>query len=117
MNLDVKVMVLPTVREKGGLAMSSRNSYLNAEERRAAGVLFKALTAARDLFEAGAKEPEKLKNKIRAVIQAEPGTAIDYIEAADPENLVPAATAGHGIVLLVAVRLGGTRLIDNILLV
>jgi len=116
LNVDVEVIVLPTVREAGGLAMSSRNSYLSAEERRAAAVLFKALTAGRELFEAGAREPEKLKNKMRAVIQqGGPGIAIDYIEIADRESLSPLPSATNSMVLLVAARLGRTRLIDNLL--
>lgn len=116
LNMDVEVVVLPTVREADGLAMSSRNSYLNAEERRAATVLFKALTAGRDLFEAGAREPEKLKNKMRAVIQeGGPGVTIDYVEIADRESLAPLLTASNSMVLLVAARLGRTRLIDNLI--
>ncbi len=116
LNLDVEIMVLPTVREQDGLAMSSRNSYLNADERRAAPVLFRSLTAARELFLAGAREPEKIKNKIRAILQGEPGVTIDYIEIADPENLAPLETPRNTMVILVAVRLGRTRLIDNIVI-
>jgi pantoate--beta-alanine ligase len=115
LNMGVEVIVLPTVREADGLAMSSRNSYLNAEERSAATVLFKALTTARDLFRAGATEPEKLKNKMRAIIQGGPGITIDYVEIADGEDLAPLSAASRGMVLLVAVRLGRTRLIDNLL--
>ncbi len=117
LNQDVEIVVLPTVREADGLAMSSRNSYLNADERRAATVLFRALTAARDLYEAGAREPEKLKNKMRAVIRGEPRVSIDYVELVEPDTLAPPASAGGGMVLLVAARLGRTRLIDNLLLV
>jgi pantoate--beta-alanine ligase len=116
LNMDVEVMALPTVRDTDGLAMSSRNSYLNRDERRAAAILFRALAAARDLFEAGAVEPEKLKNKTRAVIQGEPGVIIDYVEIADPESLLPPTIASRGTVLLAAVRIGRTRLIDNLLL-
>jgi pantoate--beta-alanine ligase len=114
LNLDVAVDVLPTVREQDGLAMSSRNTYLNSDERRAAAVLFKALTAARDLFLAGAKEPEKLRNTMRAIIQGEPGLIIDYIEIVDPEILMPLASMEHRMVILVAVKLGRTKLIDNL---
>jgi pantoate--beta-alanine ligase len=116
LNMDVEVVALPTVRETDGLAMSSRNSYLNRDERRAATILFRALTAARGLFEAGAVEPEKLKNKTRAVIQGEPGVIIDYVEIADPESLLPPTIASRGTVMLAAVRIGRTRLIDNLLL-
>lgn len=115
LNMDVEVVVLPTVREADGLAMSSRNSYLTTEERRTAAVLFKALTTARDLFSTGVTEPDKLKNKMRAVIQGWPGITIDYVEVADAEDLAPPSTASAGMVLLVAARLGRTRLIDNLL--
>ena len=116
LNMDVEVIVLPTVREADGLAMSSRNSYLNAEERPAATVLFTALTAARDLFRTGVTEPEKLKNTMSAVIQGVPGITIDYVEIADSESLVPLLTASNSMVMLIAVRLGSTRLIDNMML-
>jgi pantoate--beta-alanine ligase len=116
LNMDVEVVVLPIVRETEGLAMSSRNSYLNADERRAATVLYRALTAARDLFIAGAKEPEKLKQKMRAVLLTEHGVGIDYVEVSDPETLAPLDTAGGNMVLLVAARVGKTRLIDNLLI-
>jgi len=115
LNMTVEVVVLPTVREADGLAMSSRNSYLNAEERRAATVLFKALTTARDLFRAGATEPEKLKKKMQAVLREEKHIEVDYIEVADPETLEPLESASSRMVLLVAARLGATRLIDNLL--
>ena len=115
LNMNVEVVVLPTVREADGLAMSSRNSYLNAEERRAATVLFKALTTARDLFRAGATEPEKLKKKMQAVLREEKHIEVDYIEVADPETLAPLESASSRMVLLVAARLGATRLIDNLL--
>jgi pantoate--beta-alanine ligase len=116
LNLDVEIIILPTVREQDGLAMSSRNSYLNADERRAAPVIFQALSAARELFLAGAREPEKIKNVIRAVLQGEPGVKIDYVEVADPENLAPLETPRDTVAILVAVRLGRTRLIDNIVI-
>jgi pantoate--beta-alanine ligase len=116
LNLDVEVIVLPTVREKDGLAMSSRNSYLNTDERRAAAVLYRALLAARDLYTAGAKEPEKLKQKMRAVLLTEHGVGIDYVEVADGETLAPLDMARGNMILLVAVRLGKTRLIDNLLI-
>ncbi len=116
LNLDVEVKVLPTVRENDGLAMSSRNSYLSADERRAATVLFRALSAARDLHAAGAHDPDKLRNRMRATIQAEPQAVLDYAEVLNPETLGPVVDAKDGMVLLLAVRIGRTRLIDNILL-
>jgi len=116
LNMDVEIVVHPTIRERDGLAMSSRNSYLNAGERRAAQVIFRALSAASDLYMAGTREPEKIKDKIRVVLQGEPYVTIDYIELVDPENLVPFETSRNTMAILVAVRLGRTRLIDNILI-
>ncbi len=115
LNIDVEIVALPTVREPDGLAMSSRNSYLKSDERRAAAVIYRALLAAEHLAGAGAKNPEKLKNKMQAVLREERGIEIDYIEIADPESLAPLAMVTNKMVILVAVRLGRTRLIDNLL--
>jgi len=116
LNMDVAIAVLPTIRETDGLAMSSRNSYLNAEERRAAATIFRSLSAAERLVKTGANEPEKLKNKMQAVLQEEKGIDIEYIEIVDPDNLTPLTGVATRMVMLIAVRLGRTRLIDNILI-
>jgi pantoate--beta-alanine ligase len=116
LNLDVKIVALPTVREQDGLAMSSRNSYLNADERRAAAAVHRALSAAERLALAGVKECEKLRNKMRAVFAEEKTITIDYIEIADSESLETLETVRTKAVILVAVRLGKTRLIDNLVL-
>jgi pantoate--beta-alanine ligase len=115
LNMDVKISVLPTVREQDGLALSSRNSYLTAEERRAAAAIYRALSSAEQLVKAGVKEPEKLKNKMQAVLREERGISIDYIEIADCESLAPCTVVQEKMVILVAVRLGRARLIDNLL--
>ncbi|MEK6699153.1 MAG: pantoate--beta-alanine ligase [Nitrospirota bacterium] len=117
LNMDVEVSVLPTVREPDGLAMSSRNAYLNADERRAAAVLSRALSAGEELINAGVREAEKVRAKMRAVLLQEKGIVIDYAEVADPETLAPVEIVNNGKVLLVAARLGKIRLIDNLLLV
>jgi pantoate--beta-alanine ligase len=117
LNLEVEVVVLPTVREADGLAMSSRNSYLSPEERRAAASLYRALSAARDLFKAGARDIEKLKEKMQAVLREEKDITIDYVEVADPDTLESLSETKDRMVFLIAVRLRGTRLIDNLLLV
>jgi pantoate--beta-alanine ligase len=93
--------------------MSSRNSYLSADERRAAAAIHRALRAGEQLVNAGIREPEKLTNKMRAVLREEKGLLIDYIEVADPDSLAPLEAVKEGMVVLVAVRLGRTRLIDN----
>jgi pantoate--beta-alanine ligase len=116
LNLDVEIVVMPTIREQDGLAMSSRNSYLSADERRAAAAIHRALRTGEQLVNAGIREPDKLTNKMRAVLREEKGLSIDYIEVADPESLAPLEAVKEGMVVLVAVRLGRTRLIDNLLI-
>ena len=116
LDMDVDVVVLPTVREQDGLAMSSRNSYLSADERRTAAVIYRALSAAEQLAKTGTRQPVALKDKIQAVVREEKGIEIDYLEIVDPESLAPLASAQDSMVLLIAVRIGRTRLIDNLLL-
>jgi len=117
LDLDVEIAVLPTVREPDGLALSSRNSYLDAEQRKKAACLFRALVAGEGLVRSGVREPEKVKRTMRAIIAQEKGVEIDYVEAADPDDLPPLETIKDRVVLLVAVRIGATRLIDNLLVV
>jgi len=114
LNMDLEISIGPTIREADGLAMSSRNSYLNTEERRTAAIIFRALSNAEHLVKSGTKEPDKLKRKMEAVLLAGKGISIDYIEIADPETLAPLTSVTGKTVILVAVRLGRTRLIDNI---
>ena len=114
LDMDVKIAVLPTVREQDGLALSSRNRYLTAEERHAAAAIYRALSSAEQLIKAGVKESEKLKNKMQAVLREERGISIDYIEVVDCESLATCAVIQDKIVILIAVRLGRTRLIDNL---
>jgi pantoate--beta-alanine ligase len=116
LNMDVEVVVLPTVREPDGLAMSSRNSYLNADERSAAAVVYRALSSGEYLVRTGVRETEKVKNKVLAVLREVPGIAIDYVEVADQESLEPLAAINGKGVILVAIRVGRTRLIDNLVL-
>ncbi len=115
LSLNVEVIALPTVREADGLAMSSRNSYLNADERRKAAILYRALRAGEELIRAGVHEPDKVRQKMRAELLKEAGVEIDYAEVADPETLKPAENLKGPIVLLIAARIGKTRLIDNLI--
>lgn len=116
LNMEIDVTVFPTVREKDGLAMSSRNSQLDADERRAAPSLFRALSAGEALVKSGMRDPVKLKDEMRAVLPKERGIKIDYIEIADPESLASLAVVKAPAVILMAVRFGRTRVIDNILI-
>ena len=113
MDLDVDVIVLPTVREPDGLAMSSRNSRLSAEERRAALVLVQGLELARTRCEAGEKDAAKVADAVRALIGREPLARIDYVEVVDPEDLSPVGRIEGEALIALAVFIGTTRLIDN----
>jgi len=115
LNLDVHIEVLPTVREADGLAMSSRNTYLNPEERRAALVLAKSLKEAKRLIDRGERKAYVILGKMRAMIGQEPLARIDYVEAVDAEELNPVRDIGEGTLIALAVYIGATRLIDNII--
>ena len=123
LNFDLQVVICPTRREPDGLAMSSRNAYLNPAERQAATVLYRALSAARDDFIAGERDAGRLRQRMTAVIQSEPLARLQYASCADPETLqeiqgmIPAAEDRQVCALLsLAVLVGKTRLIDNFLL-
>jgi pantoate--beta-alanine ligase len=112
----VEVITLPTVREGDGLAMSSRNSYLNPEERRAGAVLYRALSHAQELWRKGERNAPKLRREMTAVLRKEPLAAIDYVSVADPTTLEEMETASSPALVSLAVSIGATRLIDNITL-
>ncbi|GBD09647.1 Pantothenate synthetase [Candidatus Thermoflexus japonica] len=116
LNIPVEIVVCPTVREPDGLAMSSRNTYLSPEERQAATVLFRALQAAKARYEQGERDAERLRAAMREVIQAEPLARLDYVSVADPETLQELSRVEDRALLSLAVYIGKTRLIDNILL-
>jgi pantoate--beta-alanine ligase len=116
LNFPTEIVVCPTVREPDGLAMSSRNTYLTPAERRAATVLYRALSAARARYEAGERDAEVLRTAMRALIVAEPLAHEDYVSAADPKALVELSQVQDRVLLSLAVTIGRTRLIDNLLL-
>lgn len=116
LDVDSEIIVLPTVREEDGLAMSSRNQYLNDSDRRSAAVLYRSLTQARSLFENGQTEAAKLRESIIRVVQTEPSVQTEYISIIHPETLEDETGAGKGTVIAIAARIGNTRLIDNIIL-
>jgi pantoate--beta-alanine ligase len=111
LNFKIDIIAVPTVREEDGLACSSRNQYLNPEERKQAALLHKALIAAKN---AGKKSANDIVALAQRVIDEAPLARIDYVELTDAETLKPIATVGANSVLLVAVFFGNTRLIDNI---
>jgi pantoate--beta-alanine ligase len=116
LDFPVDVVICPTMREADGLAMSSRNAYLNPDERRAATVLFRALSAAKAAHASGERNADNLRQVMTATIQAEPLAKQQYVSCADYDTLEELQTV-EGIVLLsMAVYLGKTRLIDNFVL-
>lgn len=115
--IPVEIVIAPTVREQDGLAMSSRNVYLSPEERRAAVVLYRALMAAQRRYKSGERNAEELRRTMRLVLEAEPLARTEYVSAADPLTLREQDEVGErGTLLSMAVRIGSTRLIDNLLL-
>ncbi len=115
--LDTEIIVLPTVREDSGLAMSSRNSYLNAEEQEAATVIHRALTKAKETYKAGEKHASKLAELVRTTIEAEPLVRVDYVSITDVETLEKLDKLDERPVLIaVAAYIGKIRLIDNTML-
>ncbi|MGB2697103.1 MAG: pantoate--beta-alanine ligase [Candidatus Zixiibacteriota bacterium] len=116
LNFPVKILVAPTIREKSGLALSSRNSYLSIEERKQALSLYKSLNLARKLIKSGERDSKKIKDKMRKLIQKGPKARIDYIAINDSETLEPLKKIRGNIVIPLAVKIGNTRLIDNIIL-
>jgi len=116
LDLPVGIVVCPIVRDRDGLALSSRNGYLTPEERRAAPVLFRSLRAVSAAWGAGERRGERLCGTARAVLATEPLAAPDYVSAADTETLAEIGTATGRALVSMAVRFGTTRLLDNILL-
>jgi pantoate--beta-alanine ligase len=112
----LEVVVVPTVREPDGLALSSRNWYLQPEERARATVLSRALRAVQTGWRSGESRVAELSQLALAALSQAPGVTLDYFAIVDPEQLEPAPTAAAGSIALVAARVGPTRLIDNVIL-
>jgi len=115
LNLDTEVVTCPIVREPDGLAMSSRNAYLHEAERRAAVVLHRALAAARNEILGGVRDAAAVARAIRDVLVREPLAQAEYVEIVDAETLEPVVLLRGACLILLAVRVGATRLLDNML--
>lgn len=115
-NFDVEIVGMPIVREADGLALSSRNARLTKEQREEALCLSRAIAAARDTFGKGERSVAALKEKALAVIGAEKGAEVDYLEFRDQDTLLPLQEANETTLLALAVRVGSVRLIDNCVL-
>lgn len=113
LNFPVEIIVAPIVRERDGLAISSRNSYLSGTDRQKALCLHDGLLAARAAFEAGERSAASIKAIINNKIAETPGASVDYIEIVDIDNFEPIATIQRPALAALAIRLGKTRLIDN----
>jgi len=116
LNFPLEVIVCPTVREADGLAMSSRNKYLEGADRQAATILFRALNAAKDAYEDDVRNAEKLRGIMKEVLESEPRAQIQYVSCADYDTLEELDVVKGKTLLSMAVLLGKTRLIDNFVL-
>jgi len=116
LNFDIEIIVMPIIREEDGLAMSSRNKYLSPEERKAALVLRKSLLMAEGLFKSGVTEAAIIYNRIKDMIDFEPLAKIDYISIVDADTLDDVGKLRQNTLIALAVFIGKTRLIDNIIL-
>jgi pantoate--beta-alanine ligase len=114
LKLNVEVVPCPTVRETGGLAMSSRNVYLSPDERRAALILFRALSLSERLWRSGERDATKLRDRLHILMAREPLASVDYISAAHPETLQELESMDGPTLISLAIRIGDTRLIDNL---
>jgi pantoate--beta-alanine ligase len=116
LNLDAEIVVCPIVREADGLAMSSRNAYLNAADRQAATVLHRALQAVQNELHKGARDALQLQSTMRRVLEQEPRSKIDYAEIVDARTFQPVTHVARASYALLAAKFGETRLLDNLLI-
>jgi pantoate--beta-alanine ligase len=116
LNFPIEIVVCPTIREPDGLALSSRNIYLNPQERKAAPILYRALSAARNAFENGTVEADKLRDIMAETINREPQANMQYVSCAHIDSLEEVSGPVESALLSLAVQIGETRLIDNFLI-
>ena len=115
LNMPLEIEVGPIVREDDGLALSSRNAYLNPDERKSAPILHRSLLRAQELFEDGERESSKLIAAAKKEFSSEPQARLDYFEIVDPDSLDPIPTLSNRALIAVAAFIGKTRLIDNVI--
>jgi len=114
LNVPVKIITCPIIREEDGLALSSRNTYLSSEERLQALTLPRALSAGRDMIMKGETDPQKVRLHIKQILESSPGIRVDYVEVVDGDDLSDLSVIKGKVLLAAAVYVGKTRLIDNI---
>jgi len=115
LNLETTIVVRPTVRESDGLALSSRNRFLLPEERAAATVLYRAITAGRDRIKDGERSAKKIEAAMTRLLRAEPLARLEYVAVAHPTTLADVRIVQGTVILLLAARIGRTRLLDNMM--
>ena len=113
LNLDIQIVGCPIIREEDGLAKSSRNTYLNEEERKAARVLSRAVYHGESMIKEGERDADTILSQMRRIIEAEPLARIDYVEMVDADSIEPLTKAEGRVLTAMAVYIGSTRLIDN----
>ena len=113
LNMDIEVVGCPIIREEDGLAKSSRNTYLSADERSAALVISRSLAEGRKMLESGEKDLKKVSDTIISLIEKEPMAKIDYVKTVDADTIIPKEKASGRTLVAAAVYIGKTRLIDN----
>lgn len=116
LNMAVEIQVCPIIREADGLAMSSRNAYLNSQERKSALVLYRSMLTAKNRFDAGERDASTLIDSAKAEFARNPEVRLDYFEIVDPDTLDPEPAINKRVLIAVAAFVGNTRLLDNILL-
>ncbi|HEX9896695.1 MAG TPA: pantoate--beta-alanine ligase [Dehalococcoidales bacterium] len=116
LDMNVRVVICPTIREPDSLAMSSRNVYLTPEQRKQATVLYHSLQLAKELYTKGERNATKIRQQMTALIQKEPLAVIDYISIASPETLEELETIQGKALVSMVVKFGNTRLLDNVML-
>jgi pantoate--beta-alanine ligase len=116
LNMNLEIIVCPTIREEDGLAMSSRNVYLKPEERQTAKVIPRAIFLAQELWMAGERNGNTLRRRVRQIIESVPGVEIDYVSVADPQTLTELEIIEGRALVSVATKIGVVRLIDNVTL-
>lgn len=115
LNFDVEIVTAPIIREEDGLAMSSRNAYLNPEERQQATVLYQSLQLAQELIKSGQRNAATVRSEMESLISSRPLAKIDYIAIVDADTLQPVEEIKNNTLIALAVKIGQTRLIDNTL--
>ena len=115
LNYPVHVSTMPTIREKSGLACSSRNKYLSPRERKEAAIIYKSLKKAREKVKSGVKDTRRIVGAVKDVLATAPLVKVEYVEAVDPDTLERMSKISAKTLIAIAARVGKTRLIDNIL--